>query len=181
MTAIAHAKLVAFYNKLEKEAQAGGYYLNPDATFTLELAEGLMINTIRYGYPACPCRLAEGKHEQDRDIICPCDYRDADLNDHGACYCALYVSEEIAQGKKKAAPIPERRPPDPADRNKPAAEAEPTVRTEQQALPYPVWRCKVCGYLAARNSPPGKCPICHVDKDRFEVFIPGGKAKLPTE
>jgi ferredoxin-thioredoxin reductase catalytic chain len=34
----------------------------------------------------------------------------------------------------------------------------------------PVWRCKVCGYLCARPQPPLKCPICKVDRDRFERF-----------
>ncbi|MDT8396896.1 MAG: ferredoxin:glutaredoxin reductase, partial [bacterium] len=38
-------------------------------------------------------------------------------------------------------------------------------------LAYPVWRCKVCGYLCAREHPPGKCPICKADKDRFERFM----------
>lgn len=33
-----------------------------------------------------------------------------------------------------------------------------------------VWRCKVCGYLCARDSPPETCPICGVDADRFEKF-----------
>jgi rubrerythrin len=35
----------------------------------------------------------------------------------------------------------------------------------------PVWRCKVCGYLAARESPPKVCPICKASQDRFEKFI----------
>ena len=34
----------------------------------------------------------------------------------------------------------------------------------------PVWRCKVCGYLCARERPPLKCPICKADRDRFERF-----------
>ena len=38
-------------------------------------------------------------------------------------------------------------------------------------LPYPVWRCTVCGYLCARNEPPSVCPVCKVDKDRFERFM----------
>lgn len=33
-----------------------------------------------------------------------------------------------------------------------------------------VWRCKVCGYLCARPSPPETCPICKVGKERFEPF-----------
>ena len=33
-----------------------------------------------------------------------------------------------------------------------------------------VWRCKVCGYLCARTSPPETCPICKVSRERFEPF-----------
>jgi ferredoxin-thioredoxin reductase catalytic subunit len=53
--------------------------------------------------------MAAGDPEADRDIICPCDYRDADLDEYGQCYCALYVSGAIAEGEQAAASIPERR------------------------------------------------------------------------
>lgn len=33
-----------------------------------------------------------------------------------------------------------------------------------------IWRCKVCGYLCARESPPETCPICNVGRERFEEF-----------
>ena len=39
------------------------------------------------------------------------------------------------------------------------------------SLKYPVWRCKVCGYLCARDEPPGLCPVCKAGKERFERFI----------
>jgi len=74
------------YEQLEREAGEGGYYLNPDREVTRALVEGLVTNRRRYGYVACPCRRAAGGRQQDLDIICPCDYRDADLNDYGACY-----------------------------------------------------------------------------------------------
>jgi rubrerythrin len=38
-------------------------------------------------------------------------------------------------------------------------------------LAYPVWRCRVCGYLCARDGPPGVCPVCKAEKDRFERFL----------
>jgi rubrerythrin len=38
-------------------------------------------------------------------------------------------------------------------------------------LPYPVYRCKVCGYLCARDEPPEICPICKAKKERFERFM----------
>ena len=99
------------YQRLDKFAESKGYHLNPDVKFTKDLIKSLLINQKRYGYWACPCRLASGKREDDKDIICPCDYRDPDLKEFGSCYCALYVSQEINDGKKRAEPIPERRPP----------------------------------------------------------------------
>ena len=57
------------YKILQKDATEGGYHLNPDAEFTKNLVARLMKNEKRYGYRACPCRLASGKKEQDLDII----------------------------------------------------------------------------------------------------------------
>lgn len=144
------------YQRLKREAEEAGYSLNPDVDFVLDLMEGLLTNEERYGYWACPCRLADGEREKDLDIICPCIYRDPDLDEYGACYCALYVSEEVIKGGKEAGPVPERRG---------------TEAIRQTVPTIPVWRCTVCGYLCARPQPPLKCPICKVDKDRFERFI----------
>jgi len=77
---------LASYQKLKKQAEAGGYYLNPNAEFTRELVKGLLVNEQRYGYMACPCRLAAGQKAEDIDIICPCYYRDPDVSQYGTCY-----------------------------------------------------------------------------------------------
>ena len=50
------------------------------------LVKGLLLNETRYSYQACPCRLSEGVKNEDLDIICPCDYRDADLGSFDTCY-----------------------------------------------------------------------------------------------
>ena len=164
---ITQAEVDKIYGKLDREAEAAGYHLNPDIEFTKNLIKSLIVNERRYGYWACPCRLASGSKQDDLDIICPCDYRDPDLNDYDACYCALYVSVLALKGEKEIRSIPERRPP-------------PEKRGEQKAKPQtekpfelslPVWRCKVCGYLCAREQPPEVCPICRAKKDRFEQFM----------
>jgi ferredoxin-thioredoxin reductase catalytic subunit len=152
---------------LKKEAEASGYNLNPEETFTKELIRGLIVNQKRYGYASCPCRLSEGDKYKDMDIICPCDYRDPDLSEFGACYCALYVSEAILKGEKQLEPVPERR----------NLTDERTTSGPSHSLsgnitaPYPVWRCKVCGYLCALVYPPETCPICKAKKERFERFL----------
>jgi len=149
------------HEQLKADAEAGGYHLNPDAEWTLGLVEGLLTNEGRYGYPACPCRLASGKKEDDLDIICPCDYRDPDLSEWGACYCALYVSDEVLDGKRALQAVPERRP----------AKRERRAPEPQAAAGIRLWRCRVCGYLCAREEPPGVCPVCKAKRDRFEPFV----------
>jgi ferredoxin-thioredoxin reductase catalytic subunit len=83
---VAHEEIDALYGRLNREAEAAGYHLNPEVSFTKELVKGLIVNENRYGYWACPCRLASGKKLDDLDIICPSDYRDADLTEYGTCY-----------------------------------------------------------------------------------------------
>lgn len=153
------------FKKLDKQAESGGYHLNPDLDFTKELIKGLLLNGKRYGYWVCPCRLADGVREKDLDIICPCDYRDPDLSEFGTCYCALYVSQDILDGKKELESIVDRRPP------KEKRKEMKQVGNVTSNLSKPVWRCKVCGYLCARDEPPEVCPICKVTKDRFELFM----------
>jgi ferredoxin-thioredoxin reductase catalytic chain len=153
--------------KLKKDAESGGYNLNPDAGFVSDLAAGLLVNESRYGYQSCPCRLASGVKEEDLDIVCPCDYRDPDLDEFGACYCALYVTNAALNGKQRIQAIPERRLPA-EERAKAESPAKGDV---PKTLAFPVWRCKVCGYLCARESPPEICPVCKARKERFERFM----------
>lgn len=89
------------YATLKSDIEKSGYRLNPDVEFTKNLIRGILKNEQRYGYGSCPCRLASGRKEEDLDIICPCDYRDPDIEEYGACYCALYVNEAIFVGKQK--------------------------------------------------------------------------------
>lgn len=160
------AATAALLDKIKKDASSSGYTLNPDGEFTMALVEGLAVNEKRYGYQSCPCRLSAGVKEKDLDIICPCDYRDADLNEFGACYCGLYISGNVAEGKAKLSSIPERRP---AAGERKTSEPQPDAAGT--GIPgITVWRCKVCGYLCARTEPPEICPICKVKKDRFEKF-----------
>jgi ferredoxin-thioredoxin reductase catalytic subunit len=169
---VTQAEIDRLYEKLNREAEAGGYHLNPDIEFTKALAKGLLTNERRYGYQACPCRLASGVKTEDLDIICPCDYRDADVVEFNACYCALYVSGTALKDRTKIQSIPERRPPpDVRAKIKATAPAATAAEGGTLKLPLPVWRCKVCGYLCARDGPPEVCPICKAKKERFERFI----------
>ncbi len=92
--------------------EAKGYFFNTDMEMTLPLLESLLVNKARYGYMACPCRLASGSFENDRDIVCPCVYREPDVAEYGACFCGLYVSSDWNAGNVPHEFVPERRPPE---------------------------------------------------------------------
>ncbi|MBN1860681.1 MAG: ferredoxin:glutaredoxin reductase [Candidatus Thermoplasmatota archaeon] len=163
---------------MEKNAYEKGYYLCPDNELMNDLIDGLATNTTRYGYGSCPCRVASGLKRYDVDIICPCEYRDADVDEFGMCYCGLFVNEKIKKNPSQLGPIPERRPQEVTDAGLGAAEASSGTKEETKPQPNPekktqtlqVWRCTVCGYLCARGLPPPICPICKAKSERFEPF-----------
>jgi ferredoxin-thioredoxin reductase catalytic chain len=163
--------------RAESDAKTYGYYLNPDPDFLQDLMEGLRKNEERYGYPSCPCRLADGNLELDRDIICPCDYRDPDVAEYGTCYCALYMRKDLYEGKTPITPIPERRPPEKQARTY-TATTNTTAwpeKTETKSLHAQtastvrkkLWYCKQCGYVVFREDPPYICPICKAKREMF--------------
>jgi ferredoxin-thioredoxin reductase catalytic subunit len=136
-------------------------------------------NEERYGYPSCPCRVASGNLELDRDIICPCDYRDPDVAEYGTCYCALYMRKDLYEGKTPIVPIPERRPPEKQSRAYAFAQGsvstetsrDQAIKTGEQPEPAKVkkklWYCKQCGYVVFREDPPYVCPICKAKREMF--------------
>jgi ferredoxin-thioredoxin reductase catalytic chain len=153
--------------RAELDARARGYRLNPDPEALRSLLEGLLTNEERYGYPSCPCRIAAGDFDLDRDIVCPCDYRDPDVEEHGACYCCLYVDARTFESGETR-PIPERRP---AERAMKAYGLEPAPAEGAERAPAETGRrlmyCKQCGYVVFREEPPYVCPICRAKREMF--------------
>ncbi len=98
------------YKILKKSQETKGYYFNKDRKRVINLLQGLLINKERYVYMCCPCRLAADDREWDKDIICPCAYREQDVAEYGSCYCNLYVSREWNEEKIPHVYVPERRP-----------------------------------------------------------------------
>ena len=86
-----------------------GWVLSPDEEMLSGLIEGLAINLERFGYRSCPCRLASEEKEKDKDIVCPCQYAEPDIEEYGHCYCSLFWSKEYYNKGGKPRNIPERR------------------------------------------------------------------------
>jgi len=98
------------YETLKKVQEPKGYYFNRDKERVFDLLDALLVNKKRYGYMSCPCRLASGERDLDKDILCPCVYRNPDVEEYGSCYCNLYVSKAWNEDKVTHVHIPERRP-----------------------------------------------------------------------
>ena len=98
------------YETLKKVQEPKDYYFNRDKESVFDLLNALLVNKKRYGYMSCPCRLASGERDLDKDILCPCVYRNPDVEEYGSCYCNLYVSKAWNEDKVTHVHIPERRP-----------------------------------------------------------------------
>jgi ferredoxin-thioredoxin reductase catalytic chain len=98
------------YEMLKKQQESRGYFFNKDRNRVMQLLDALLVNKDRYGYMSCPCRLSANNREWDKDIICPCVYREPDVAEYGSCYCNLYVSQDWNEEKIPHEYVPERRP-----------------------------------------------------------------------
>ena len=113
-----------------------------------------------------------GKFEYDKDILCPCDHRDPDVGECGACYCALYVRKDLFEehaSRTAILPIPERRPSEKQVRayemmlkssTEKLSETSVGVAKESSKIELKLWYCKQCGFVAFREDPPYVYPIC---------------------
>jgi ferredoxin-thioredoxin reductase catalytic chain len=96
---------------LNKVCKTNKWILNKNKQTFDDLLDGLVENKKKYGYQSCPCRLASGNKDLDRDLICPCDYAKLDVKEYGTCYCNLYMSSNYYDTvKKDYVIVPERRP-----------------------------------------------------------------------
>lgn len=90
-------------------AKKQGWKLNADLEFLDSLLEGLTTNFNRYGYYLCPCRDSDGSRAEDAKAICPCVWAREDIDKHGHCFCALYLSTSFAASGNPPTGIPDRR------------------------------------------------------------------------
>lgn len=93
-----------------KVCETNRWILNKDKQTLNDLLDGLVDNKKKSGYQSCPCRLASGNRDLDRDLICPCDYAAPDIKAFGACYCNLYMSPDFYEKGIEYINVPERRP-----------------------------------------------------------------------
>jgi ferredoxin-thioredoxin reductase catalytic chain len=88
-------------------AQHRGWVVNADAALVDTVVAGLAAQAGRLGKAYCPCRDVDGT-PTEADLVCPCAYAQADIDEFGQCFCGLYLSN--GKDPRTVSSIPERRP-----------------------------------------------------------------------
>lgn len=81
-------KLIKEY---EEYAKKRGFSLNPDKKTVEEIVRGLLEREKKFGARYCPCRKIIGNPEEDKKIICPCQFHQLEIERNGHCLCGLFV------------------------------------------------------------------------------------------
>jgi len=96
---------------VKQVADKRGWILDPSKDETYEiLVNGLRVYFNKVGYFNCPCRDSNEDRAMDKDISCPCDYAQPDIEEHGRCYCALFYEPNYDFSIPTLEMIAERRP-----------------------------------------------------------------------
>lgn len=75
----------------EEYAKKNGFKLNHDREVVKRIARGLIENEKKYGFRYCPCRRISGGQEEDKKIICPCQFICQEIEKDGHCLCGLFM------------------------------------------------------------------------------------------
>ncbi|MFQ6049614.1 MAG: thioredoxin domain-containing protein [Candidatus Paceibacterales bacterium] len=75
----------------EEYAQKNGFSLNPNKKVVEGLVKSLLEREKRFGARYCPCRKITGNKEEDRKLICPCQFHREEIERDGYCLCRLFV------------------------------------------------------------------------------------------
>lgn len=82
---------------INKYANAKGLVVNPNRMYLTNLKIWLAENEDMYGQRICPCFEKTGDKVTDRNLICPCTYAEADIEEHGTCHCNLFGKSELTK------------------------------------------------------------------------------------
>lgn len=84
-------KIEKMIKEYEEYATKNNYKLNPNIEVVKIIIKRLLENEKKYGFRYCPCRRIWGNSEEDKKKICPCDFRQTEIEEQGHCLCGLFV------------------------------------------------------------------------------------------
>ena len=74
----------------EDYANKNGFSLNSDKEAVTRIIRGLFENEKKHGFRYCPCRRVTDNPEENKKIICPCEFHLAEIEKYGHCLCKLF-------------------------------------------------------------------------------------------
>ncbi len=78
-------------HRLERWLKGTSYRFNPDTSTVDTIIKGLALRKQKYGEELCPCRVVAQDAQENKKIVCPCIYHEEEINQHGVCFCGLFV------------------------------------------------------------------------------------------
>jgi len=81
-------KLIKEY---QEYAERNNFQLNPDRRVMERIVRGLLEREKKYKARYCPCRRITFNLEEDKKIICPCQFMRNEIEKQGHCLCGLFV------------------------------------------------------------------------------------------
>ncbi|MCC8181256.1 MAG: ferredoxin:thioredoxin reductase [Planctomycetes bacterium] len=76
--------------RLENYLIGKPFTFNPEPGVADMIIKAMAKKRAKFGEDYCPCRMVTGDAEKDRDIICPCVYHIAEIEEDGHCHCRLF-------------------------------------------------------------------------------------------
>jgi len=75
----------------EEYAEKNGFALNPNKKVVEGIVKSLLEREKKFGFRYCPCRKITGNEEEDKKIICPCQFHRLEIEKDSHCLCGLFV------------------------------------------------------------------------------------------
>lgn len=88
---------------IRKHAANKGWSVNPRWMVYTNLRLWLSDCEALYGRRYCPCFEPSGDAAQDKRLICPCEYAQAEIDDVGWCHCTLFGRGDLTPDDFKRA------------------------------------------------------------------------------
>lgn len=84
-------KVEKLIREYEEYAKRNGFSLNPNKKVVEGIIKSLLEREKKFGARYCPCRRITEDKEENKKIICPCQFMRKEIEEQGHCLCGLFV------------------------------------------------------------------------------------------
>ena len=86
-------KINKLIQEYEEYAKKNGFFLNPNRKMVEGIVKSLLEREKKFGGRFCPCRRITENNEEDKKIICPCQFMRKEIEEQGHCFCGLFFKK----------------------------------------------------------------------------------------